>query len=626
MPEDYVPPLIAQFNRQPGAAFHIRYSVPSEFADMVARRGKLPVVTNDLNPIFQGTYSSRIELKQTTRHLEQLLLTAEKLTALASWVGVPPDRTMLWQAWEPVLFNQTHDLASGVMTDHVYEDTMRSYDFSERLAERMVSDRWDDLARNIDTRGEGIPVIVFNPLGSSRTDVAETRIVFAVRGVRNLRLLDSLGNAIPFEILQKEQSSDGGIEQATILFVAHNVPPLGYATYHIVASPEPIAPFAPSPDQAASIANEFLRATFNPQTGEMSSLFDKELQWEVLAGPANVISRQQDKGDLWELYHGLDGGSYIAMINRQPVPKIGEALFSNAQSGSNAVIHRGPVLSEFSISHPFANGSFGTRVRLYAGIRRVDIRTELVNNDKYVRYQALFPIAIQRGHNVQEIPFGALERPEGIEFPAQHWVDYSDASRGVALLNLGLPGNLMSENTLMLSLLRSHNLGAYGFGGGYEPGMSSETGFEIGQLRTFDYALVPHRGDWQQGAPYRCALEFNHPFFVRKASPHPGPLASRWGMLELSALNVVLTAFKPGPGRSTVLRVYEASGKATPAVQLKLHAKIDSAHEVNLLEDQGSKIRVHNDTLHFDLHAFEIKSIKLQLSSLKTRESGVSAP
>ena len=27
---------------------------------------------------------------------------------------------MTWRAWEPALFNVTHDLASGVMTDHVY--------------------------------------------------------------------------------------------------------------------------------------------------------------------------------------------------------------------------------------------------------------------------------------------------------------------------------------------------------------------------------------------------------------------------------------------------------------------------------------------------------------------------
>ena len=48
----------------------------------------------------------------------------------SGWAA-PSDEAALWRAWEPVLFNQTHDLASGVMTDHVYEDTVRSYEFAE---------------------------------------------------------------------------------------------------------------------------------------------------------------------------------------------------------------------------------------------------------------------------------------------------------------------------------------------------------------------------------------------------------------------------------------------------------------------------------------------------------------
>src|SRR5262249_27627737 len=161
------------------------------------------------------------------------------------------------------------------------------------------------------------------------------------------------------------------------------------------------------------------------------------------------ISRQRDKGDLWELYHGLNGGSYIAMTNRQSIPTAsGEDLLSTSFSKEPGKIHRGPVYSEFHVAHPVGNSDFATRVRLYSGLKRVDIQTTLVNREKYVRYQALFPTAIQHGRNVQEIPFGALERPDGVEFAAQHWVDYSDATHGMTLLNRGLPGNVLSDGTL----------------------------------------------------------------------------------------------------------------------------------------------------------------------------------
>ena len=112
----------------------LRMAVPTDYEAFVAQRPDRPVVTGELNPIFQGAYSSRIELKQRTRELERLLTTAEKLDVMLRRLAVPVDDQVLWRAWEPMLFNQAHDLMSGVMTDRVHEDTIRSYDFSRRIA------------------------------------------------------------------------------------------------------------------------------------------------------------------------------------------------------------------------------------------------------------------------------------------------------------------------------------------------------------------------------------------------------------------------------------------------------------------------------------------------------------
>jgi alpha-mannosidase len=619
-PERYAPALVRQFNLDPSAPFAIRYSTPTEYEAVVARRPNPPVLEGDFNPIFQGTYSSRIELKQWTRNLEQLLLTAEKLDSLSDWLGAPSDHQMLWRAWEPVLFNQTHDLASGVMTDAVYEDTTRSYAFSERLAREMIDTAWRNVAARIDTSGEGIPVVIFNPLGWNRSDFAEVEIGLASPGVKDISLADDAGNSVPVQYLHADRYGDGGLKKVRLAFVARDIPGLGYSTYRVVPLERPGKPEETAETGAGtdSIENEFYRIAFNPATGELTSVFDKSANWEALSGPGNVVSRQIDKGDLWELYRGLDGGSHIAMTNQQAVPKPGQALFSNEEPAKTGTTRRGPVFSEFSVSHPFANGSFVTRVRLYAGLRRIDIETRLVNNEKWVRYQALFPTTIRNGRNFQEIPFGAVERPAGIEFPAQNWVDYSDGRHGVALLNFGLPGNLVADGTLMLSLMRSHNLGAYGYGGGYEPGMSSETGFELGQEITLHYALVPHSGDWRQAAIYRAGLEFVHPLTVRKEAPHAGSLPKQWGLLEISPPSVMLTAFKPGPGGTVVLRVYEASGQPAPSVTVKLRARIIAARETGLLEDAGSELKVENDTVRFDLRPFEIKTIKLTLAPAKS--------
>lgn len=40
-------------------------------------------------------------------------------------------------------------------------------------------------------------------------------------------------------------------------------------------------------------------------------------------------------------------------------------------------------------------------------------------------------------------------------------------------------------------------------------GRTSDSGFELGKELTFDYALLPHAGDWRKAGVYRDGLEFN---------------------------------------------------------------------------------------------------------------------
>ena len=67
---------------------------------------------------------------------------------------------------------------------------------------------------------------------------------------------------------------------------------------------------------------------------------------------------------------------------------------------------------------------------------------------------------------------------------------------------------------------------------------------------------------------------------------------------------------------AAVVRVYEATGKATPGIAMKLSPKVVTAHEANLLEDPGPRVRFTRNTLHFDLHPLEIRTFELHLRPL----------
>ncbi len=616
-PVESVPVMVKEFDQRDDKPFNLRLGVPTDFEEVINKRTDRKVLKGELNPIFQGAYSSRIELKQKLRNVERLLTTAEKLGAIGNWLGKPNTEEKVMGAWEPSMFNQAHDLMAGVMTDHVYEDTIRGYDFSTRQGKELVEDRLDYLASQVDTDGEGIPLVVFNSLGWKRDDVVETVVGFKKGGIIDIQVVDQSNRVVPVEILEAERFKDGGLKNAKIIFIAREIPALGQAVYRVIPLTSASGINASQETSDGLLENEFYRAKLDLSTGTMTSLEVKSNNWEVLDKTGNVIVHQYDGGDLWELYENLKGGSNINMTRKQPVPLENVDQFSTEYRGERGKVHQGPVYSEYKLApHRFcADGTLSTTVRIYKGLRRIEIHIQILNNEKFVRYQVMFPTTISNGKIVHEIPFGSIERPNGIEFPAQNWADYSDGEKGLALLNRGLPGNLTSDSTMMLSLMRSARIASYGYGGGYERGMSSDTGLMLDREIEFDYALMPHTGDWRQAEVYRHGLEFNNPLLCRKAGIHAGKLPKSWGLLEVSKPNVVITALKQGKDGSTILRLYEASGKATPEVTIKSKAKISSANEANLIEDTGRELKVAMDAVRFDLGPYEIKTFKLHFKA-----------
>ncbi|MGI8965384.1 MAG: glycoside hydrolase family 38 C-terminal domain-containing protein, partial [Limisphaerales bacterium] len=491
-PELHIPSLVKKFNEQTNMPFTLRIGVPTDFEKVVAKRSDVPIITGERNPVFQGIYSSRIELKQWMRNMERRLMTAEKFGAVANWLGSPSDEEEMWRAWEPSLFNVTHDLASGVMTDKVYDDTIRSYEFSRRLAEELIQTRLENIVAHIDTRGDGVALAVVNTLGWPRTDVARGDVGCAQGGVKDFDVLDVAGKIIPAQLLEAEKYGDGGFKRVKFAFVAREIPALGHSIFRVVPRRDSGIPKTSVTETNGGnvLENNFYRAGFDLATGALTNFFVKAGNWQALKSPGNVVTRETDARDFWELNQNLGEGS-VMMTRPLPVPQPGQAIFSTDERATNSTLKRGPVFSEFVLQHPLGKNRFTTIVRIYEGIPRVEFVTKILNNEQHVRYRMLVPTSITNGKNFQEIPFGAMERPMAQEFPAQNWIDYSDEKRGVALLNRGQPGNNIADGTLMLSLMRATHINGYGIGGGYEE-QSSDSGFSLGQERTFNYALMPH--------------------------------------------------------------------------------------------------------------------------------------
>jgi alpha-mannosidase len=617
-PEEALPVMVEKFNHD-AQPFHAKIALPTDFEALVAKRSGRPVISGELNPVFQGIYSSRIDVKQAIRESERLLTTAEKLDVIASALGRPPMPAILEDAWEPLLFNETHDLTSGVMVDKVYEDALERYAQVRLTATKLIQASLDFISAHINTAGKGVPIAVFNSVGWQRSDIAEVDVPFSEGGVQQFALLDADGQSVPFQVIKALRNESGGIRQARIAFVARNIPALGYALYRAAPNENGAAAVSESAhdttrEDHGDLENEFYRVSFNLWNGDMTSLKLKQDNWESLAGPGNVVAREYDGGDFWELYGTLNGGRFTSMKRPILPPRLEYTQWSSDFVGGGGSIHSGPVFSEFRITHPLGKNQFATRVRVYRGLQRIDIRTELTNQEEFVRYRALFPTTIHNGTAMHEIPFGAIERPAQQEFPAQNWIDYSDGRHGLALINQGLPGNNVADGKLMLSLMRSARLISYGYIGGYEPGVGSDTGLGVGKHFESNYAIIPHAGDWRAARPWRAGLEFNQPLIVRTLDAHNGVLPARWGLVDVPAEDVVISALKPSSGGGAVMRVYEAAGQAPAGVRVNWSADVEAVQETNLIEDDGQRVTAERRNFTFDLKPYEIKTFRVTLA------------
>jgi alpha-mannosidase len=286
------------------------------------------------------------------------------------------------------------------------------------------------------------------------------------------------------------------------------------------------------------------------------------------------------------------------------------ALFSHLFDGDGN-IRTGKAHAEFSIDHPWGAGFFATRVRLYAGLPRIEVTTTLVNNDERLRYRAAFPISLKEGRITHEIPFGAVERPEG-EYPAQTWMDYGelDGSRGIALLNRGLPGNNVSGGIMMVSLLKCTSL-KEGYGESFSLGAATEQGYEKGVRHTFRYGVVAHAGDWRQARVWEEGQGFNTPLVPFKTAPHGGDLPRSLSWISVSDPRIVLSAVRRS-ARGVVVRVYEATGAKIPDAWLQLPFAPREIEETNLAERNPKPFAGSTGTrLRFSLDGFQIRTFRM---------------
>jgi alpha-mannosidase len=272
---------------------------------------------------------------------------------------------------------------------------------------------------------------------------------------------------------------------------------------------------------------------------------------------------------------------------------------------------QGPVRASLVVEHQFRDSLIVQEIRLCHGERRLDFCTRVEWHERQVLLKAAFPVRILADNATYEVQFGALHRSthrntsweqEKFEVAAHRWVDLTEPGYGVSLLNDCKYGHDIKDNTMRISLLR----------GPENPDPTADLGDH-----EFTYSLYPHPGDWVGAETVRRAAEVNTPAIAVPGRTDGVRGAALDGECSFASVDgpVILDTIKPADdGDGWIFRSYEPNG-ARGTSRIAFEPTIDSACEVNAVEEHQGEIALADGAVAFDTQPFRINTIRCRFTS-----------
>ena len=504
----------------------IVFSTPKQYVTAILDNpGKFRVIRDEIQPTIRGAYTTVGEIKKGNRYSENLLMTLEQFSSVNSAMGFSfyPSKT-IYDNWKKLMINQFHDAISGTDVLPSVDDVLLRFKQIIDTSTTMLNGQLKVITQNINTIGEGTPVVIFNPLSWKRSDLVETTFDLP-GGLNYFSILDDKSQKVPFQII--EQKEVLGHNQFKVIFLAENIPSMGYSTFRL--KPEKSQSVSKSGIKAGkySLENEFYTLKIDSLTGCLSGITDKQNKREMLdsASNANLIQIIDDFGD---------SEGFLCSPKGENEYNLWTGKNSDVKDYSEIrLIENGPVRAMLQIKRKFLLTRFIQRVYLYPGIRRIDFELDIDWNGKNKMVKVAFPLSVHSDSATYEIPYGTIRRPSlGEEQVAQKWVDLSGADYGVSLLNDSRYGYDVTKNTIRLSVLRS-------------PDHPVETLDDKG-IHQIKYSLFPHKGSWREANAMQKGYEFNNPLIAIISDAHKGLLPSTHSFVEISPENLIVTVLKKG--------------------------------------------------------------------------------
>ncbi|MEP0843925.1 MAG: hypothetical protein HRF43_14575 [Phycisphaerae bacterium] len=563
------------------------------------------------------------------------LLSAEKAATIAALLGpedYPADDVA--RAYDDMLLYDEHtwgkDYPIGEIQDWAWNEKSHYAYRAAGRAEHVLAESLSRIAGRIRLEPGQRHVVVFNPLAFDRSDLVRVTRFFSEKP---FDLVDGQsGRPVPYQVVEltdplapapyaAQRWSRGQFEKRErfdLVFVAEDVPSMGYKTYRLV--PRADRPAFETGVRAAenSIENRFFKVTLDPDTGAIASLYDKTLARELVDAGA------PDK------------------LNQLVARRVPTGAREGPRAAETRIGQQGPVYASL-VARGAAAGcpQITQEVVLYDRLQRIDLFNRVLKDstpllEVYFAFPFLVPepkFRFEGSNSVIEPLKDQFPGSNSNYYAVQHWAGVWNESVSVTLTPLeshllefgGLwpcyvsqahhgvtPSDFGRDFVTPQQLTRGHVYAfvmAANFRTNFQPVQQADV--------LFRYCLTTHAGPQTNGAHRDFGWSAHNPLLaVVVNGDRRGALEAPAGFCRVEPSNVFLLTLKRAEdARGVIVRLMETDGRQCDLTLTVPHLAIEKAWRTNLVEEDQEELIADEHSVTVAIRPFGVLTLRLNLRS-----------
>jgi hypothetical protein len=388
-----------------------------------------------------------------------------------------------------------------------------------------------------------------------------------------------------------------------------DLPACGYRVLKLgPGNPRPKAEYSP----ASSIENRFYRVVFDPATGGITSILDKESGRELVDPKAPYRLNQ---------YLYVAGGNGTRIVEKGPAPKL------TVSTPQKATLRREQFAGLGQTMLVQTSGVMTPRIQcnviLWNDSKRIDILNNVTKTQTYDKEAAYFafPFAATKPTFRYEVPAGVVCANTDMLpgacldwFTVQHFVEIDSPEGAITWATPDAPlccfqdinrGKWQTKLDFTNGHIYSYVMNNYWF-----------TNYLAGQggKCTFRFSITS-RPKADRVASARFGWEASNPLIAVPLQANPdGPLTAPSGsLLSIDEPNVFLVgARRAAEGDGLILRLWELTGKPTTAHVRLPHCPAKKATACNLVEEPQGPLEIRDGAIAVPIRGSGLATVRVE--------------